>query len=853
MTNENNHRHLRVATRGSDLALTQSQWLMRQICAQIPNLTYEIVTIQSEGDLEPDRDLSSFGGKGVFSRTLEKALLDCRADLAIHSLKDLSVQPDDVFAFPILSARENPLDVLVTRKGMIADTLPAGAKCGTSSPRRQKQLATLYPHWEMVPMRGNVRTRLRKLRNGDCDVLVLAAAGLNRLNLREQMSEELNFEELSADVLVPPCGQGILVVQTLASNEELNCLLAERCDCERSRDCYNAERAMVLHLGASCQAPVGAYARYENEKLILRAWNGLGGEGYHKQICMSISDERDLALAKQRLVGTVSLVGAGPGDVGLFTLKGKERLRQADVVVYDRLGTRHVTHLISAGAERIYVGKQASNHSMRQEQINALLVRLAREGKRVVRLKGGDPFVFGRGGEELDYLKQNNIPFEVIPGVTSAVAAPAYAGIPVTHRGLASSFHVITAHEGVGGKTDALDFAELANTEGTLIFLMGVSNLSRVTQGLLNAGKAVDTPAAMIENGTLSTQRQVYGTLGTLEKLAAEHGVRAPAITVIGEVCALGEQLTWYEGAETLSEQPLSAFANRPLSGHTVLLTRNRPTEISSLTNIRATGQDSFEARIRNEGARVLELNLIRTHFPPELIERLDHGLRNWFKEWRTGVESDGNKWLVLTSINGVRQFFASLDRLSVDRRVLHHWKFAVVGSTTASALLEYGYVADLVPPSFDSRHLAEALLAVLKPNDSILAVRAKDASVVLEQTLNDAGYELHCLTAYDTVRDEDSITLLPDVLTRVTDLTFASSSAVKSFVSALEEANLNVGHIADQGIRVFAIGPVTADTIRGFNLPLTAQAAEYTMRGLAECMLTHYQNTNERGDGGDH
>lgn len=321
MTNKNNSRHLRVATRGSDLALIQSQWLMRQICAQIPNLTYEIVTIQSEGDLEPDRDLSSFGGKGVFSRTLERALLDCRADLAIHSLKDLSVQPDGLFAFPVLSGRENPLDVLVTRKGMTVDTLPAGARCGTSSPRRQRQLAALHPNWEMVPMRGNVKTRLRKLRNGDCDVLVLAAAGLNRLNLRERLSAELNFEELSADDLVPPCGQGVLAVQTLAANEELNRLLSERCDCERSRVCYNAERAIVLHLGASCQAPVGAFAGYENEKLILRAWNGLGGEGYHKQIRMTISDENDLALAKRRLVGTVSLVGAGPGDVGLFTLK----------------------------------------------------------------------------------------------------------------------------------------------------------------------------------------------------------------------------------------------------------------------------------------------------------------------------------------------------------------------------------------------------------------------------------------------------------------------------------------------------------------------------------------------------
>ena len=474
MDQNHNFNHLRVATRRSPLAVTQTRLLLDQMAKQLPGLSYELVLIHSQGDLEPERELSSFGNKGVFSGALEEALRTGQADLAVHSLKDLSVRPGDEFAFPLLSTRENPADVFVTRKGVPVSRLGKGTRCGTSSPRRRMQLQTLFPDWQPIALRGNVETRLRKLSEGECDCLILAAAGLNRLNLLTERAADFEFTELSCDDMIPACGQGILAVQTLSARTDLNEWLQTHCDCRESRVCYEVEKELVLHLGASCQAPVATYACFEGDRLMVRACNGLGGPAYMKKICMPVSDDPVERLAfKQSLTGRVCLVGAGPGDPGLLTIAGSNRLREADVVVYDHLGTTGLGAYRSPEAEWIYVGKRAGHHTLPQEEINDLLLRLALEGKRVVRLKGGDPFVFGRGGEELLHLRAHDIPCEVIPGITSAVAAPAAAGIPVTHRGLVSSFHVFTGRKGTGALEEDWDYRKRAASEGTLVCLMG--------------------------------------------------------------------------------------------------------------------------------------------------------------------------------------------------------------------------------------------------------------------------------------------------------------------------------------------------------------------------------------------
>ncbi len=318
--------------------------------------------------------------------------------------------------------------------------------------------------------------------------------------------------------------------------------------------------------------------------------------------------------------GKVWLVGAGPGDIGLFTLKGLKVLERADVVVYDSLVGQGVLSRIPEGAKLINVGKRASHHIMRQENINQVLLEEAQKGLRVVRLKGGDPFLFGRGGEELELLEENGIPYEVVPGVTSSIAVPAYNGVPVTHRDFCSSVHIITGHKRAGKEYD-IDFRALVNTKGTLVFLMGVSALPDICAGLMNAGMEKDMPAAILQKGTTAGQKRIVATVSTLEEEVKRQGIETPAIIVVGKVCTLAEKFGWYE--------------KLPLAGWKVLVTR--PKELVSRT----------ADKLREKGAEVLELPAIRT-VPMEDQSRL-YGAMDQLETYQ---------WIVFTSPTGVRVFF---------------------------------------------------------------------------------------------------------------------------------------------------------------------------------------------------
>lgn len=836
--------HIRVATRRSDLALAQTRQWISQVLTHRPEWQFELVLVDSTGDLEPDRALHEFGGKGVFSSALEQALLDRRADLAIHSLKDLPVRPDPIFVLPALSARANPFDVLVTRKGTRAADLPPDATAGTGSPRRSVQLTARYPDWRIRPIRGNVGTRLSKLKQGDCDVLVLAAAGLERLGLDTGGHPDFEFEYLDERDMIPACGQGILAMQTLAANEALNALLAEAADDPISRLCYEAERTVIEHFGASCHAPVAAYASVDaGGDLILSALNALGGPAHLKSIRMPVGnrqiDGERMQTALDRLTGKVWLVGAGPGDPGLFTLKGRSLLETADAILFDRLGTAGLTRFMNPEAERIYVGKRAGDHALTQPDIGQYLVRLAREGKRVVRLKGGDPFVFGRGGEELLLLKSAAIPYEVVPGVTSSVAAPAYAGIPVTHRGLASSVHIITAHEGAGGLRDALNFDDLARLEGTLVFMMGVGQLPELTAGLLAAGKSPDTPCAMVSNGTLERQQVLHTTLKSLPHDQAAADIRPPAVTVIGDVAALGHELAWFHPRVFRRGQP-----DQPLAGRRILVNRSVPPS--------AFAPDmSLAVQLIRAGACPTEVCLTRVVTPPEMQRTLDMGLQTVLSDagakLRAGSETDGHPVLVLTSAHGVAACFAALDRLGVDRRHLADWRFAVVGSATADALKKYGYQADWVPEIFDSEHLAALLQQVTGTDDPIVAVRAAGRSPVLAAVMAAAGRRFLDLVAYETRPDPAARMLLPDALAEVEVLTFTSASGVRAFAAGLAEIDQDQqsgAKLAEhlRSLPVFAIGPMTAAACRAAGFAVTAVAPVHTTQGLTACLADYYQ-----------
>jgi len=459
------------------------------------------------------------------------------------------------------------------------------------------------------------------------------------------------------------------------------------------------------------------------------------------------------------MTGKVWLVGAGPGDPGLFTLRGREVLEQADVVVYDALVSDGILTMIPEGAERVFAGKRSCHHYMKQSDTNRLLLELALAGKKVVRLKGGDPFVFGRGGEELELLVEHGVPYEIVPGVTSAFAVPAYNGIPVTHRDYCSSVHVITGHRRADRSYD-IDFSALVRAGGTLVFLMGISALGDIAGGLLDAGMDPAMPAAVLERGTTSKQRRVSATLGTLVKACAEAGVQTPAIIVVGKVCALAEDFAWAE--------------RRPLHGVKVLVTRPRE-RVSGLAGM-----------LRREGAEVLELPAIRT-VPVKDAALVDAAIET--------LSRGGYDWLVFTSPSGVDIFFDPLTGKS-DLRALSGVRLAAIGQGTQKALRGYGLRADFLPSVYDGETLGRELRAVCAPGDRVLIPRAAIGNPELIEELEKGdNLAVTDIATYDTEwAASDVIDERGEIERGEIDFAvFTSASTVRGFSAAVSDVDFSI------------------------------------------------------------
>lgn len=546
----------------------------------------------------------------------------------------------------------------------------------------------------------------------------------------------------------------------------------------------------------------------------------------------------------------VYLVGAGPGDAGLLTIKAKELIERADVIVFDRLADESILEFARSTAEKIYVGKAAGAHSMKQDEINRLLVEKALESEKkdrgdgearsetvcgddetraetvrgdgelrsendrgsgelrsenvrggelraenirgddkiIVRLKGGDPFVFGRGGEEALVLREHSIPFEIVPGVTSAIAVAAYAGIPVTHRGVATSFAVVTGHE-MNDERSNIRWDKLSTGVDTLVFLMGVGNLARITARLIENGRDQNTPAALVRCGTRVNQSTLISTLGRIADDVQRLNITPPAILIVGEVVRLRERLKWFE--------------TRPLFGKKIVVTRAR-SQASELSK-----------RLIELGARVIECPTIEIVAPADHFSSLDFAI---------GSLSTFDL-IVFTSVNGVEKFFDRLSKQKKDARSIRG-KIAAIGSSTARALEAHGIIADFVPNEFR----AEALVELLKDRvegKKILIARAEEARELLPHELRKFGAEVEVAAAYRTISTVDRRIDLDGA----DWITFTSSSTVKNFVKSFGADRLS-------SIKTAAIGPITASTLREFGLEPTVVAREYTIDGLIEALI---------------
>ncbi|MDI6891746.1 MAG: uroporphyrinogen-III C-methyltransferase [Actinomycetota bacterium] len=520
----------------------------------------------------------------------------------------------------------------------------------------------------------------------------------------------------------------------------------------------------------------------------------------------------------KRKMGKVYLVGAGPGDPKLISLKGLECIREAEVVVHDYLASPRLLVHARPDAEIIYVGKSGSKHMMEQDEINALLVKKAREGKVVVRLKGGDPFIFGRGGEEALELAKNGIPFEVIPGISSAYAVPAYAGIPVTHRGLASTVAFVTGHEDPTKLDSDIDWEKLATGVGTIIFLMGVRNLLLIVEQLIRHGRGGDTPIALIRWGTTPRQQTLTGTLGDIVEKARKASFKPPAIIVVGEVVSLREKLSWFE--------------KRPLFGKRILVTRSR-TQTSELV-----------AALEELGAEVVEFPTIKI-IPPTSYGELDTAIKKILgTRHPTPDIRPIYDWLIFTSVNGVSRFFERLRFLGGDARDLKGVKLAAIGSATAGELKKMGLKVDYVPDEYRAEAVVEGFREMGVKGLRVFIPRAKEAREILPQKLREMGAEVETVVAYETVIDSTSAGKARELLERreVDVIIFTSSSTVRNFVDLLKGVNLS--RVLD-GVKIACIGPITAKTAEELGLKVDVVAKEYTIKGLVRAIASSYQPGN--------
>jgi len=504
---------------------------------------------------------------------------------------------------------------------------------------------------------------------------------------------------------------------------------------------------------------------------------------------------------RKNKTGKVYIIGAGPGDAGLITLKGIDCLCAADVVIYDYLVNEELLKYARNDASFIYAGKQGGAHTLSQWQINDLLVKEAKAGNTVARLKGGDPFIFGRGGEEAEKLAASDVPFEVVPGVTSAIAVPAYAGIPLTHRGLTSTVAFVTGHEDPTKEKSDIDWQALARI-GTLVFLMGVKNIEKIVKELTDHGKAPETPAALIRWGTTPRQEILTGTLANISTLAKERKFAPPAILVVGKVVDLRNTLSWFE--------------QKPLFGKGVVITRPEKQA------------DDLAQLLTREGANPIHFPTIKIVPPPDWRD-LDAAIKNL----------EDYDWLIFTSANGVSFFFERLFAKNRDIRDLKGVKICCIGPATAQQVESKGIRVDLVPDHFISEGILESFSGINLRGKKILIARAAKARDVLPAGLKKSGAKVDVVTAYETINSGKKKNELNSLFkeNKVDVITFTSSSTVNNFVKIMGR-NFSL----PKGVKIACIGPVTEATAKKAGFSVDVHQEEYTMEGLVQVLINYFE-----------
>ena len=764
-----------IATRGSRLALAQTDIVCELLKKE--KIDYEIKVVHSKGDHNQKDALSQIGGNGLFIRSLETELMEGNADIAVHSAKDLPYDLGEGLMIGGVAKRGDARDCLVTLKGAEPEQKMV---IGTGSPRRISELKSIFPEAVFENLRGNVDTRLRKLSEGQFTAIVVAAAALDRLelDLRDYYIRRLDIEEC-----IPAVCQGMIAVECRVKDKEIVELL-ERISDPVTKLRFGIERYLFSKMKADCTLPIGAHAEICGEEVRISAMfrgqrcERVGKVKDHKVIC----DDMVKELAGNRS-GKVTLVGAGCGE-GLITLKGLSVISEADVIVYDDLLAGEVLSRIPQKTKRIYVGKRSGRHSLPQEEINRILIREAQEGNNVVRLKGGDSFVFGRGGEEILALMEEGITHEVIPGVTSCVAVPEKFGIPVTHRGIARSFTVVTGHTMEDGEI-RVDWENLAKNPGTLVFLMGIKNLREICGKLVEYGKPDDTPVSVLSKAYSKEEQRLDGKLFDIADVC-EGKALTPGIIVVG-----------------------------PVAGMDLRFKEDSSTDVKKKT-ITATGTERFVG-IQCQALADLDVSLV-----PVTTMEVEFTYDKMPKSF------EDFSWIVFTSRNGIEAFFSFFKERQLDLRELMKLKFACIGSGTDEDLRAHGFHADFVPSEYTAEVLGRELAEHLGEKDRCLLLRAEISSEALSGELKKSGIEFEEVTIYRTEIPEK----LSEKNRKRVDTDYAVFGSGRGV-----EAFFNIWTLSDATVPV-CIGPSTAKKLKEHYDGEFLMAKEFTAWGVRKVIL---------------
>lgn len=831
---------IRIGSRRSKLALLQTQLVVDMIKERNPDIEVEIVTMNTLGDRNLQANLTEIGGKGVFTRELEEAIYSREIDMAVHSAKDLPLEIlEGIEVYPI-GVRETSADILVTIKGSGLEKFCREREygkeekfqkyiIGTSSLRRSLQMQALYSFGdkslssdvctiEILSIRGNIETRIQKLKSGIYDGILLAEAGLLRLKgkIEESVFQDLVYFKLDPKKFLPAACQGILALEVRKGEyiEQIQGLIDKT-----TEQSFILERAFLKEMASGCNAPCGIYTEVQNGK-IQGIYTMYAREGKLKNIkyisdiyLNSYRSSNDFLSGIRKIVqklklGRVSLVGAGPGDKKLLTLQALECIQNADCIIYDNLISSSILNEAPFDAELIYAGKRAGKHSMKQEEIIDLLLKKAREGKYIVRLKGGDPFVFGRGGEEYFALREEGIEVDMVAGVSSCYAVPEIAGIPITYRGIASSFLVITGHE-----IEKLEFYHkyfsLAKYMGTIVILMGLRNIDEIARQLILYGKERTCPVAVISDGYGIRQEILISDLEHIAKKVEERKLTTPAIIIVGEVVKIHKDFPkWME--------EVSTFSNAIKKNILITATQDMAKKM--------------EIAFQKKGFFTTKISILHTLYQPSM--ELEKAI----------VEIQGYTWMIFTSSNGVNLFFKNIH---CDFRKFAHLKFAVVGEGTAQTLRKYGYFADFIPSQYRVDTLTREFLPILSIKDKILLLRTKEGNPCISQGLQDRGIAYKEIGIYQTVYDRRRNKELLLVLPKIDYIAFASASGVRAFIDIIkiENRDLNIKEILkDLHIKVVCIGMETANICKEQGIEVNLIASQHSAEGMAEAI---YQAEN--------